>query len=292
MKTLLTVLFSIVLATGLTQQSIEGIWQGIIYPEGQAMIEGSVIWLSLSENGNKISGISRNEIYDTPYYAIKKLKGTINKKSNESERKLILEEFVVSKKKATSSHTWCKLNFELTYNDKTGYLEGTYSSSDCRRVVGKIKLYRSEYQISESDTMTLTHAWAKKLIDDLLKGKNAPQIRQLEREDFVFTPIYFDYDKSFIRKEYEAYLKRMAAIVLDHSDLRIQVTGHTDGDGSDEYNMALSERRAKEIVTFFVNEGLKEDRIVIDFKGKRSPIAPNETKEGMQLNRRVDFKFI
>ena len=278
----------IVLYSGslLAQQPINGVWQGIIHLDGQAMSEGTVYWIRISETSGKVEGITREELFNTDFYALKKVRGTY--KANT----LLLEEYVIQKKKSTSTHSWCKYNFSLSYNAQTGYLEGTYSSSDCRRVNGKVKFYQSEHAVSEDDKMTLTHAWAKQLIDDLLKGKNAPKIRALERENFKFTPIYFDYDKAEIRSEYEAYLKKMAAIVLDHSDLRIQVTGHTDGDGSDEYNMSLSERRAKAIMDFFVKQGLREDRIQIDFKGKRNPIAPNETKEGMQLNRRVDFKFI
>jgi outer membrane protein OmpA-like peptidoglycan-associated protein len=280
---ILTVFFTIQLQ-GQTEYS--GVWHGIIFPDGQAYSSGSIIWLSIQESDGRLEGLSRNELFDTPNYALKKMRGSLK------NDQLRLEEFVTIKKKATSAHSFCRLTFELRYNSATGYVEGSYASSDCRNFMGKVILIKSEHAISEDDKMTLTHAWAKKLIEDLMKGKAAPHIRALERENFQFTPIYFDYDEHFIRPEYEDYLKKMAAIVLDHSDLRIQVTGHTDGDGSDEYNMALSERRARVIREFFVGQGLKEDRIEIDFKGKRVPVAPNETKEGMQLNRRVDFKFI
>lgn len=286
MKFSLIVIISILTSFAFAQHDVTGVWQGIIHTEGQAYSGGSVLWLQISESNGKIEGLSRNEAFDTDFYALKKLRGA-NKNGI-----LTLEEFVVIKKKISTTQSFCRLNFELKYNNQTGYLEGTYTSSDCRNFIGKVILYKSEHALAEGDNKNFTHAWAKKFIDDLLKGKSAPHIRQLERENFKFSPIYFDYDESFIRPEYEEYLKKMASIVLDHSDLRIQVTGHTDGDGSDEYNMALSERRAKAIMEFFVAQGLKEDRIRIDFKGKRNPIAPNETKEGMQLNRRVDFKFI
>jgi outer membrane protein OmpA-like peptidoglycan-associated protein len=84
----------------------------------------------------------------------------------------------------------------------------------------------------------------------------------------------------------------MARVVDGHSDLRIKVTGHTDGDGSDEYNINLSKRRAEAIVNYFASLGLSKDRIVIDFKGEKEPIDRNDTPEGKQHNRRVDFSFI
>lgn len=286
MKHFLSILIICWTFTGFSQFSIDGTWKGILFTEGQAYSSGSVLWLKLTASGEKIDGSTRNEVFDTDFYALKKVRG-----SNKGGQ-IHLEEFVTTKKKATTTFNFCRLKFDLHYNEITGYLEGTYTSSDCRHFTGKVILIKTHDNFSETDTPSLTHAWAKMLIDDLMKGKKAPHIRELERKNFKFTPIYFDYDEAEIRPEYHEYLKKMAAIVLDHSDLRIQVTGHTDGDGSDAYNMSLSERRAKAIKEFFVNQGLREDRVRIDFKGKRSPVAPNSTREGMQLNRRVDFAFI
>ena len=81
-------------------------------------------------------------------------------------------------------------------------------------------------------------------------------------------------------------------IIKSHSDLRIQVTGHTDSDGTNTYNKHLSKRRAESIIKYFTKRGLRRDRIVIDFKGEREPAETNKTKDGKQKNRRVDFRFI
>ena len=84
----------------------------------------------------------------------------------------------------------------------------------------------------------------------------------------------------------------MIRVIKSHSDLRIKITGHTDSDGSDEYNEDLSQRRAESLVNFFVRNGMQRDRIVIDFKGEKEPVGSNKTDEGKQSNRRVDFSFI
>jgi outer membrane protein OmpA-like peptidoglycan-associated protein len=85
---------------------------------------------------------------------------------------------------------------------------------------------------------------------------------------------------------------KIIKITKSHSDLRIQVTGHTDSDGSNTYNKKLSKRRAESIIKFFTKRGLRRDRIVIDFKGESEPIETNQTKDGKRKNRRVDFTFI
>ncbi len=84
----------------------------------------------------------------------------------------------------------------------------------------------------------------------------------------------------------------MIRVVDGHSDLRIKVTGHTDADGSDTYNLDLSKRRAEALIQFFIVNGLSRERIEIDFKGEADPIDDNATPEGKQRNRRVDFSFI
>jgi outer membrane protein OmpA-like peptidoglycan-associated protein len=81
-------------------------------------------------------------------------------------------------------------------------------------------------------------------------------------------------------------------MVKSHSDLRIEITGHTDADGSDTYNLKLSKRRSEALLLFFTQNGLAKDRVVISFKGEREPVDYTQTHEGKQRNRRVDFKFI
>jgi OOP family OmpA-OmpF porin len=126
----------------------------------------------------------------------------------------------------------------------------------------------------------------------LKKGRPAPEIRDLQRQNFKFEPIYFDYAKAEIRPEYKAFLLEMVEIIDGHSDLRIKVVGNTDSDGSDKYNERLSMQRAKSIISFFVANGLSADRIVLEFNGEKKPADRNDTEEGKQRNRRVEFEFI
>ncbi len=282
----LIIILSALAALG--QQNKLEVWRGIMVPNGKGFSDAEVLWLQIPLMGSDNDGayLSRRETMNTEFYALHRLSI-----KNDGDFTLV-EEAKTHKKKLNRGVAFCRMNYKLKYNDETGYLEGSYFATDCRNISGKIYLYRSEHPISESDEMTLTHAWVRKLIDALEQGKMSPAKMAEMRANFEFKPIYFDYDKAEIKTEFKAYLKSMAQIVLSHSDLRIKVIGHTDGDGSDAYNLDLSKRRAQAILNFFVEQGLAADRVVIDFRGKREPVAPNTTSEGKQRNRRVDFEFI
>jgi outer membrane protein OmpA-like peptidoglycan-associated protein len=266
------------------------VWQGIMVPSGKKFNDAQVLWLKIplqvSDKQTSDEFLSRQETMNTEFYALHKL--TIKNDGAFT----VVEEAKSHKKKLNRGLAFCRMIYKLQFNEATGYLEGTYSATDCRSTSGKVYLYRSEHPIADGDAMTLTHAWVRKMIDGLEKGKMSTAKMAEMRANFEFKPIFFDYDKAEIREEYKSYLKTMAQIVLSHSDLRIKVTGHTDGDGSDSYNLDLSKRRAQAILAFFLEQGLTAERVEIDFQGKRNPIAPNNTSEGKQRNRRVDFAFI
>jgi OOP family OmpA-OmpF porin len=282
---LLCLLFLISLSV-LAQTDFNGVWQGIMIKDGYKNEQASILFADFKLAKGVVEGKTRDEIFNTDQYAVKKIRGTC--KNNEIK----FNQFVIEKKKNSSKTNWCNIDADLFYNDSTGYLEGRYTSTDCKRNTGKIILYRSKASFSATDTSSLSHSWFKPFINDLKKGYNAPMIRDEERKNFQFEPIYFDHDKSEIKPEYNDFLIKMTRVVDGHTDLRIKVTGHTDADGSDAYNIELSKRRAQALIDFFVAHGLNKDRIQIDFKGERAPVDNNVTPEGKQHNRRVDFAFI
>ena len=101
----------------------------------------------------------------------------------------------------------------------------------------------------------------------------------------------FDHDKSVLKPEGQAALheldesiKAKGASVVD-----IDVIGHTDSDGTEEYNQALSERRAQAVRDYMVSEGVDASIIDVSGQGESNPVASNATKEGRAENRRVDI---
>jgi outer membrane protein OmpA-like peptidoglycan-associated protein len=170
---------------------------------------------------------------------------------------------------------------------------GTFTRNNDKKQ-GKIILYPSKFSHQNiTAQQSPSPHWVKSFINDIKLNKKSPHLREKERGDFAFKPIYFDYDKFEIKEEYFSFLKSMIEVISEHSDLRIKITGHTDPDGSDAYNNELSKKRANAIQDFFVKNGLNADKLVIDFKGEKELINPTDQSEnGKQLNRRVDFVFI
>ena len=282
-------LFLIILLSAnptVAQSNFDGTWQGVILRAGQQVENGTLFYMDIHQSDQSFDGYSREEVYDSDNFAVKKMNGSI------IDNSLSFKQIVVSKSKQSGRMKWCRFNGELKYDSLTGYLKGDYKSTDCKRVMGKIILYKSDFVFSKTEEETISQLWFSQFIIDQKEELNAPEIRKIERDNFVFEPVYFDFDKATIRPEHTDFLDRLIKVVKGHSDLRVKVTGHTDADGSDLYNDELSQRRAQAIIDYFVAHGLQSDRLVFDFKGEKMPVDSNKTKEGKQHNRRVDFRFI
>lgn len=285
MKQLFSIFF-LTLVTSAVFGQYSGTWKGVFIPAGMKAEDGTVIYMELEQDGTSINGKIRNEGYESEIYAVKMISGNLEEETFQFDERVVLSQ------KKSHRTKWCRYSGTMKYDSITGYIKGDYNSTDCRRTMGKIILFRSEFEFPEENNITVSQVWFDRFMYDLREGLDAPEIRKIQRDNFVFEPIYFDYDKSEIRVEHFDYLNRMIKVVKGHSDLRVLVTGHTDSDGSDQYNDELSKRRAQAIIDYFVEHGLKADRLQFDFKGEKAPADSNTTPEGRQRNRRVDFKFI
>jgi OOP family OmpA-OmpF porin len=264
---------------------VAGNWKGFVIPDGQSLDRSTIIYLEITPTA-EISARSREEMPGKEGYVVKKMKGSV------TGNHLELKQFVVEKKKDVVNVRWCNMELKLDFIDSTGYLQGTFISPECKGIKGKIICCRSQESIATGPTSIELQSWRPIFLDDLKKGRKSIEIRNLERKNFQFVPIYFDYDKAEIKQEYIAFLKEMIRVVNGHTDLRIKVMGNTDADGSEAYNLDLSRRRANALIAFFVSNGLSRDRIEVEFNGESKPVADNTTDAGKQLNRRVDFSFI
>jgi outer membrane protein OmpA-like peptidoglycan-associated protein len=84
-------------------------------------------------------------------------------------------------------------------------------------------------------------------------------------------------------------LAKVSGVVLAHPGLLLQIEGHTDSVGSDDFNQRLSEMRADSVRDFLIQQGLKENAITAEGFGKSEPVATNDTPDGRQRNRRVEI---
>ncbi len=107
--------------------------------------------------------------------------------------------------------------------------------------------------------------------------------------------IFFDFDRYDVLAEYHENLNLLAQYMMDNTDAVIEIAGHTDAIGSNEYNYLLSYRRAKAVKDYLVEKGVSPSSLITKKYGKTDPIASNmingkDYPEGRRLNRRVEFE--
>lgn len=104
--------------------------------------------------------------------------------------------------------------------------------------------------------------------------------------------ILFDVDKADLRPEAKQNLGELAKILNKYEDTNILIEGHTDSDGSEDYNMALSERRARSVSSYLAQHEVGSPRMTIMGYGELQPVADNSTAAGKQANRRVEVAIM
>ena len=105
-------------------------------------------------------------------------------------------------------------------------------------------------------------------------------------------PIYFDYDKSAIRADANATLMRKVPYLNANPGMRIRIEGNADERGSDEYNLALGQRRAASAKKWLVDHGIAADRFDLVSYGEERPVCTEHNEACWQQNRRDDFRIV
>ncbi len=101
--------------------------------------------------------------------------------------------------------------------------------------------------------------------------------------------LFFATNKTYILPQSEQAMSDLANFLLENRTVTIRITGHTDAVGTDEANQILSEGRANAVRADLIKRGVEAERIEAEGKGEKEPVADNDTEEGRQLNRRVEF---
>ena len=101
--------------------------------------------------------------------------------------------------------------------------------------------------------------------------------------------LFFATNKTYILPQSEAAMANLANFLLMNPSVTIHITGHTDAVGTDEANQILSEGRANAVRNDLIKRGVAAERMTAEGKGEKEPVADNDTEEGRQLNRRVEF---
>jgi outer membrane protein OmpA-like peptidoglycan-associated protein len=202
---------------------------------------------------------------------------------------------VVLKGKITACDTKAALGANITVSDlATQKVIGVYTSNSNTGRYTVILPAGKNYAIAVESNGYLFYS---KNIDipKLDKFKEIQDAICLEKikvgKKIVLRNIFFDYNKSTLRPESEEELKRLLEILHDNKAIHIQIGGHTDSDGNDDYNLKLSDARAKSVVDYLIAKGIDQSRLTYKGFGETLPIAPNDTPENKQLNRRTEFQI-
>jgi len=109
------------------------------------------------------------------------------------------------------------------------------------------------------------------------------------RTSAPFLPVYFDFDRYTIKPDMQERMEKNAQVMLDHPEIKIEIQGNCDERGTNEYNLALGEKRAKAAKDYLVMLGVSPERISVVSLGEERPLALGHNETAWAQNRRDDF---
>lgn len=136
----------------------------------------------------------------------------------------------------------------------------------------------------DSSSAVTTHALRERDDFTMISGKDFS-----EKTSTPLT-VYFDFDKSQLRAETIEIIQKHAEFLVKNN-LKVTLEGHTDRRGTQEYNIALGEKRAQSVETFLMNFGVEPERINVVSYGEEKPAVLTNNEEGYKENRRVFFNY-
>lgn len=145
------------------------------------------------------------------------------------------------------------------------------------------------------DAANRARAEAERLAREEADRRAAAERAAREREGLMNdmqAMIHFDFDRSDIMSGDMANLDRKAAIMNANPNLTIRISGHADERGSDEYNLALGNRRAAAAKRYLTSKGIADSRITVVSFGEERPVAQGSTEDAWAQNRRDEFEIV
>jgi outer membrane protein OmpA-like peptidoglycan-associated protein len=171
----------------------------------------------------------------------------------------------------------------------------TQAASRAERAQGEAEQARAESQAAREQTEQLRRRRDQELdrmqeaLNRIAPTRRTPLGMVVEIASDSFR---FDFDKSTLRPENRELLSRVAGVLLASSGYRLYVYGHTDDIGTDEYNQALSERRAHAVAEYLIEAGVPGDIVSTRGFGKSSPRVKAVTGNARERNRRVEIGIV
>ena len=111
-------------------------------------------------------------------------------------------------------------------------------------------------------------------------------------EVIVIDNINFEFDSADLMEDSYPIIDFLAEKLMENPQLTVEISGHTDSLGAEEYNQELSQQRAQSVVDYLVEKGIPAENLLTKGYGEANPIASNDTEEGRFENRRVEMKIV
>ena len=147
--------------------------------------------------------------------------------------------------------------------------------------------------MSENQNLDLRNITRDTVIDDKNFTLAPIEVARVEENATItLNNIFFDFDKAVLKPESFPELNRIVQLMTERSAMQVDVAGHTDATGTEQYNMELSRRRATAVQQYLVEKGISETRVNVSYFGEAKPLESNATMEGRRKNRRVEFKIV
>jgi outer membrane protein OmpA-like peptidoglycan-associated protein len=111
-------------------------------------------------------------------------------------------------------------------------------------------------------------------------------------ESFILPNLFFEFAQSNLLPDSYFELKRLFDFLMNHETVKIEISGHTDNQGSDAYNQKLSMERAQTVYRYLISNGVDPHRLSFKGYGKERPVAPNDIEENRAKNRRTEILIL
>jgi peptidoglycan-associated lipoprotein len=156
------------------------------------------------------------------------------------------------------------------------------------------RVIEQKEEVIKAEDKTLSEEERLRLKAEQEKTEREARLKEeaLYREAFENEDIHFDFDRAFLADEARRILARKTSWLLDHPDVRIEIEGHCDERGTNEYNMALGERRANSAMEYLIAAGVKAGSISTISYGEEKPVDSGHDEKAWAKNRRAHFRIV
>ncbi len=202
-------------------------------------------------------------------------------------KKLIIAGTVYNKK--TNQPITAKVDFTLRPDRKSSYsvtAEGGKFSLEVGRLGWYVMAASAEGYLSAADSAEFASEDLSPLSKDLYLAPIEVGLTVRLKN------IYFDFNKTTLKPESFVELNKVVDFLQQNPTVEIEIAGHTDSKGTDEYNNTLSQGRSQAVVDYIVQQGIEPARLTARGYGESKPIDTNDTPEGQANNRRVEFTVL